>query len=122
MKLSANFDTNEFACGCRCGFGLHPDDIDPLLWQSLQTLRDDLCGAIYLTSGCRCAAHNEAVGGAPDNQHLLGKAADVYGFPLHLIVEAATRIEAFANGGMGLYPIKNFVHLDVRGMAARWTG
>ncbi len=33
----------------------------------------------------------------------------------------AERIEAFKNGGMGLYPSHGFVHVDVRGHRSRWA-
>ncbi len=121
MKLSKNFDSNEFACGCRCGFGFRPGDVDPTLVQALQALRDDLCEPIYLTSGCRCRHHNDAVGGVPNSQHLLGKAADVHGPSIQRLIEAAGRIEAFTNGGIGVYPASGFIHLDVGAMARRWT-
>jgi uncharacterized protein YcbK (DUF882 family) len=122
MKLSPHFHAMEFACACRCGFGLNPGDVDPLLVASLEALRADLCGPLYINSGCRCEFHNKSVGGAETSQHLHGKAADVYGFPPEIIREAALRVEAFNNGGIGFYPVNGFVHLDVRAMPARWTG
>ena len=35
-------------------------------------------GATRITSGYRCPALNEAVGGAPSSQHLRGEAADIH--------------------------------------------
>lgn len=118
--LSANFNRMEFACGCHCGFGLRPGDIDPLLITALQLLRNDLCGPLYISSACRCFSHNARVGGAENSQHLRGRAADVYGFSPQLIRQAALEVKPFANGGIGFYPSAGFVHLDVRETAARW--
>ena len=38
------------------------------------------------------------------------------------IAEAADRIYAFREGGIGTYPRSGFVHVDVRGERVRWEG
>lgn len=43
----------------------------------LQPLRDALNAPVVVSSGFRCPALNRAVAGAPDSQHLDGKAADI---------------------------------------------
>lgn len=45
----------------------------------LVTLLTNIAGAvpIDISSGVRCEAHNKAVGGAPESQHLKGTAADL---------------------------------------------
>lgn len=122
MKLSAHFDTEEFACHCGCGFGTRPGDVNPALLGGLEILRA-LCGAkpVIMNSGCRCAAHNAAIGGARNSEHLRGNAADVAipGMPARDVAEiAADLVDVFRDGGIGRHV--TFTHLDVRGRAARW--
>lgn len=71
--LSRNFSRSEFECKCGCGEA----DVSPFLIEVLQRLRDVLGVKITVTSGRRCAAHNAAVGGAKNSQHLQGLAADI---------------------------------------------
>jgi len=42
----------------------------------LEPLRRE-CGPLRISSGYRCHRLNKAVGGAPNSQHLVGKAADI---------------------------------------------
>ncbi|MEN6585978.1 MAG: D-Ala-D-Ala carboxypeptidase family metallohydrolase, partial [Sulfuricella sp.] len=72
-RLSPNFTRAEFACKCGCGFA----EPDPALVTGLQALRDALGKPIIITSGCRCAKHNTAEGGAKRSMHVAGKAADI---------------------------------------------
>ena len=116
MKLSANFDSSEFACACKCGFSTP----DPRLVDGLQELRDDLGLPVILTCGCRCAQHNAAVGGAVRSQHVLGKAADIRvpGMTAREVYAMAAQIPAF--NGFGVSDEGNFCHVDVREAPARW--
>lgn len=118
-QLSRNFRSEEFACKCGCGL----DDPHPDLITALQELRDRLGVAIHVVSGCRCERHNANVGGEDNSYHLPingCKAADIvtrHHTPFQLRKEAYT-IDAFWNGGVGLYP--SFLHVDVRGFPSRW--
>lgn len=112
--LTPNFSRAEFACPC-CG----NDRISPSLVAELQIIRN-VAGPLTVTSGVRCAAHNEEVGGVPDSAHVpadcgdgegvVGHAADVEtaqsGKRFRVVTGAArttiTRI------GVG----RAFVHLD----------
>lgn len=120
MKLSANFDSSEFACACGCGYNA----VDPALVAALQALRDSLGCPVVITpeGGCRCAQHNAAVGGATRSQHMLGRAADIYvpGMTPRQVYAAAVQIPGFK--GFGVNDQENFVHLDVRDseLVARW--
>lgn len=120
--LSKNFSMKEFACKCGCGF----DNPDPRLIEALEDLRERLGVPLTLNSACRCAKHNKAVNGSPKSQHLEGTAADVRVPPGHSVDSLtwhAENVKAFANGGIGKYPQKNFVHVDVRTTGrSRWTG
>lgn len=115
-QLSKNFRRSEFACRCGCGF----DEIDPLLVRALQDLRDMINQPIHVNSGCRCPAHNEAVGGAKNSYHMKGMAADIacrWIGPKQLRA-FAIQVPEFYNGGIGLYP--GFLHVDIRHGKTRW--
>lgn len=120
FQLSENFRASEFACRCGCGFGMRKGDVDRRLIMALQTLRYYCNAPLHVNSGCRCKAHNAAIGGEPDSYHLRGMAADIHGMPIHELVRLAEHIPMFLRGGIGTYP--TFVHLDVRGVKARWHG
>jgi len=122
MNLSPHFNSSEFACHCGCG----ASDVSPKLINLLELIRSKAGDKpITILSGRRCKARNEAVGGAPDSQHLVGKAADI-------TIQGMTPIDVWGLarglhahhlafiGGIGLY--KNFVHIDVRENVARWNG
>jgi hypothetical protein len=114
IQLTANFNLREFACR-HCG----AVKLDPILVQKLQALRDRIGRAITITSGYRCAGHNQVVGGAPNSRHVQGKAADI-------VVDGmepgtvASQAEAVGFNGIGIY--NNFTHVDVRASKARWRG
>ena len=103
-----NFSREEMACKCGCG----RSDMDGRFMDKLQTIRN-VFGPLVITSGFRCEAHNERVGGGP--AHPLGKAADaaVYGHRAHLLVKLAhmegiSGIGVKQNGPRG----SRFIHLD----------
>ena len=114
--LSAHFNREEFLCKCGdCGF----DTVDAKLLEMLEAVRE-LFGPVTITSGCRCKAHNSAVGGSTRSQHLLGRAADivVHGVAPWIIAEFCIEM---GFPGVGTYG--SWVHIDSRsGDNARWTG
>ena len=114
--LTKDYSRVEFACKCGCGF----DAVNPVLVEALQKLRDAMGRPVRVISGCRCAAHNKAVGGAAASQHLAGNAADVcvVGMTAREIYRGAAGIIAFH--GIGVSDEKEFVHLDVREHFAHW--
>ena len=70
-----HFKKSEFACKCGCGF----DNIDLKLVNILEQIRSHFGDRpVHITSGCRCANHNKAVGGVEGSRHVLGKASDIY--------------------------------------------
>ena len=76
MKMSKHFHIEEMECKCEgCG---HSYPMDNRFMSNLDELRENLDCAVFVTSGFRCLAHNEAVGGVTSSWHTKGKAADVY--------------------------------------------
>ena len=125
MWLFPNFTRDEFACGCGCGF----DEIDPLLVSALQRLRDEVQRPVIVNSGCRCKSHNAAVKGAPQSQHMRGKAADIRidGMTSRQIFDVIRRLYLDGEIYVGYaYAINGrSVHVDVRApqsqVVRRWT-
>jgi uncharacterized protein YcbK (DUF882 family) len=116
--LSKNFATSEFRCHCGC----ERMQADPRLLAGLEKLRSFIQRPITINSGFRCPAHNATVGGAANSQHVLGRAADITAenyTPSELFVVAEHVLE-FRNGGIGIYPLDGFLHVDVRQGRARW--
>lgn len=107
IPVSKNFKLREF----ECHDGSHLVKIDPLLIELLQKLRDKLGKPITVTSGYRTPEYNRKIGGSPNSQHLLGKAADikVAGVSPREVAQLAIKI---GFRGIGVY--KTFVHVDVR--------
>ena len=117
---SNNFKREEFACKCGCGF----DTVDYELIMVLEYIREHFDRPVVIRSGCRCLAHNAAVGGAqPDadgrggSQHLHGRAADIVveGIDPQFVYELADQMEV---GGLGEY--STWTHIDTRTGYARW--
>ena len=125
MWTFRNFKRDEFLCPCGCGF----DDIDPLLVSTLQRLRDEVQRPVIVNSGCRCRSHNAAVKGAPNSQHMRGKAADIRidGMTSRQIFDVIRRLYLDGEIYVGyVYAINGrSVHVDVRApqsqVVRRWT-
>jgi uncharacterized protein YcbK (DUF882 family) len=114
--LTAHFSKHEFACSC-CG------RVEPLkmaLVGALERVRTTVAAPIYVSSGYRCAKHNAAVGGSPTSRHMQGEAADIHS-PAGLEALWRAADEEFWQGGLGLYPDNNFIHVDIRPGRARWS-
>lgn len=118
--LTASFDAAEFRCPCNapeCDGG----KMDSVFMNALQNVRD-MCGfPFHINSGFRCAAHNKAIGGAPDSMHLLGRAADIGITDSMLrfhVMQMALRSMAIRGVGVA----KTYLHLDDRdGALAMWV-
>jgi uncharacterized protein YcbK (DUF882 family) len=125
-ELSTNFSRAEFRCP-DCG----GDTVDYCLVEALELVRSHFIRKfktdchIIITSGYRCPAYNDAVGGGINSQHVLGKAAD---FKVYL-TESGKQIspnaimeylEQMFHDRYGLGSYDTFTHLDVRDGPARW--
>ncbi|HZC17342.1 MAG TPA: DUF882 domain-containing protein [Caulobacteraceae bacterium] len=101
--------------------------IDPRLFDLLHAIQSrlEINRPFQLISGYRSPATNAALHAesgevAAHSQHLVGRASDirVEGVELASLHRAAISLKA---GGVGFYPVSNFVHVDVAGVR-QWTG
>lgn len=117
-ELSPNFGSVDFDCRCT-----RPECTETLIDSILVQGLDELFAIVQfkVTSGFRCKAHNAEVGGATASQHLLGKAADIKaGYYLGAEMRVfAEEVAILRNGGIGM--AQDWIHVDARGYAARWT-
>lgn len=114
--LSLHFNRAEFKCKCgKCDF----DTVDAELITMLEDIRIYFGRPVIINSSCRCAKHNEAVGGGKSSQHLFGRAADI-------VVKGFTpsNVQSYVLNrwpnryGIGVYD--TFTHVDSRSTKARW--
>lgn len=115
-RLSPHFFRSEFACHCGCGLAV----ADAELIRVLEDLREAFGGRkTRITSGCRCAAHNARIGGAPASKHLSGLAADIAIAGIDAAEVADYLEDRYPDCyGIGRYP--GWTHIDVRPTKARW--
>jgi zinc D-Ala-D-Ala carboxypeptidase len=119
-NYTPNFSKRELACKCGCRTPKSVDLNLAKLAAALEDLRKLAGGPLTITSGYRCPAHNERVGGARNSQHTQGIAADIVSkkFTPKELADLAEKIPAFVNGGLGVY--SRWIHVDVRNGRARW--
>ena len=122
--MTKNFSIGEFNCKCGCKM---PDDVFynvVKLVNQLQTIRDVIKTPIQINSAYRCKAHNKAIGGSINSQHILGKAADIVvrgydpSLEIYPLIEELIKEGQILQGGLGDY--KTFTHIDIRKTKARW--
>ena len=125
MNLTENFKLSEFRC--RDGSDVPEELMEnvQLLAENLQILRDFFGKPIRVISGYRTPTYNRTIKGARRSQHMVAKAADIKirgMLPAEVACEIVRLISEgkLHPGGVGLYG--TFVHYDVRGRNARWTG
>jgi len=123
MRLTKNFTKREFKS--RDGAPMPEGVLTNIkeLASNLQVLRDFLGEPIRINSAYRSPAHNKAIGGVKNSQHVLGRAADIKvkdieTKDLYLIIESLILDGKMKDGGLGLYD--TFVHYDIRESKARW--
>lgn len=101
-----------------------------MLIENLEVIRE-ACGnrPMTITSGYRSKAHNTAIKGAKNSQHVKGNAADfkVKGMSpkaVYAVIEQLMDDGKIEQGGIGLYIRRNggWCHYDRRGAKATWNG
>lgn len=114
------FNRSEFRCKCgKCGG--YPVEPSESLVRLLDKFRTKCGTAVVVGSGIRCKAHNAAVAGASQSQHLYGTAADLYCSGKTPAQMAAIAEKLLGDsGGIGIYSWG--IHIDVRAVKARWRG
>lgn len=134
--VAANFSAAEFltlgrqnSVGKCAGKNTEPPRA---LWENciplarvLQALREDAGASVVITGMYRSPAYNACVGGVTRSQHLQFRAADIQvrdGKKPRDWAERLRRLRSAGvfRGGIGTYG--TFVHVDVRGQDADWTG
>jgi zinc D-Ala-D-Ala carboxypeptidase len=100
--MSAHFSFVEFACKCGGRYtGCARIWVRRSTVREAEQYRKALGRGVSIVSGCRCWAHNKAVGGATRSQHMAGKAVD---FPPAQSVAWFQRQGLFKPGGLGANP------------------
>lgn len=100
-----NFTPKEIACK---GDGLII--VDRPSMDALQTLRNVIGKPLIINSAYRSIEYNRKVGGAPNSQHLKGKAFDIRITPQVSREDIKTHAKAAGFKGIGDYD--TFVHVD----------
>ena len=111
--VAKHFHLKEFEC--KCG-ACEVQQIDTLLLQKLDDLRDELGSAIIVTSGYRCEAHNKAVGGKRNSRHLAGQAADIFSKAVTIKQLLELCKKKFQRIGVAT----SFLHVDIAEGKATW--
>lgn len=98
LQLSEHFNLSEFERSATAD-RMHIDNTIPeelipslknLCEQVLEPLREHFGTPVIISSGYRCPALNNAVGGVPNSQHLKGEAADIILPPSTLNAQRST--------------------------------
>lgn len=118
------FDSSEFACADgshSVWFHKHGVDVNPQLVDLCNKIRSKYGRPVVVTSGYRSESHNAKVGGVANSLHCQGQAADIK--PLakdmkYFAEFAKACYDSNPNGGVGIYD--SWMHVDIRGYAARW--
>lgn len=114
-KISPHFHRTEFACNCGCGF----DTVDTDTLSVLEAVRTHFGKPVIINSGCRCPDYNAKVGGAPNSQHTLGRAADIRVQGVEPSDVYDWLAANFPTASLGRYA--TFTHVDTRSHGpARW--
>ena len=99
-----------FACP-DCGM----DKFDPKMHQLLNVARALYGRAIILNSACRCAAHNQAIGGAKHSAHLIGPDGFCHAVDIRCFsdITRATLQEIFQHLGIRRFEVSDqHIHVD----------
>ena len=112
-RASTHFLMSEYACDCAGYCDGWPVDMNPELLEKIEALRCTFDCPVIITSGVRCVARNEEVGGVSWAFHKRGCAADLYcpGVAVGDLALAAKEL------GMNVLPYysQGYLHVEVNG-------
>jgi hypothetical protein len=119
-QISKHFHLSEFRPGRHSYEYIR---LHPALVQALEDIRARAGSSVHVTSGYRPPAYNREVGGVSNSCHIDGLAADIYceGLTTDQLHDICLSVIG-KRGGVGYYPRSGFIHVDVRGYEARWSG
>lgn len=107
---SAHFLMEEYACDCDGYCDGWPAAMDPELLAMIEELRCACESPVIITSGVRCEARNEEVGGVAWSFHKRGHAADLYcpGMPVGQLAALAQDV------GLNILPYysSGYIHVE----------
>ncbi len=88
--------------------------LTPALRLAIMDIEGHFGKKVVMNSGYRTQTHNDDVGGADNSYHTKCMAADIFipGVPKSELIAFAKRVPLV--GGLGCYPGRNFIHIDVR--------
>ena len=119
-KVSEHFSLSEFRPGKHSYKYIR---VSPALVRALEDIRKKAGQAVHVTSCYRPPDYNREVGGVSNSTHVDGLAADIYcdGLSTDQLYEICLQVIG-PRGGVGYYPKSGFIHVDLRGYEARWSG
>jgi len=124
MKLTENFDREEFECTDGSEM---PTDVQLNIAElavQLEIIRSHFNAPVHINSAYRSLEYNRSIGSNDSSQHVLGRAADITikGVSPDEVADAIDFLIAtgmLKEGGVGRY--NTFTHYDIRGTRARWN-
>ena len=110
--LSFHFNHRDFACRCKECEGEYRINLS--LVGALELLAENFKRPVQIVEGFRCSKCIEKMAASPKSKHAQGKAANIVveGIPLPEVYKFAATIPEVK--GLGFYPDKGFIHIDVR--------
>ena len=125
MKLTENFDREEFECKDGSEMPIEVQLNIAELAIQLEIVRAHFNAPVTINSAYRSEEYNATIPGSSKNsQHVLGKAADIVveGVSPDEVADAIDFLIStgmLKEGGLGRY--NTFTHYDIRGTRARWN-
>ena len=105
--LTDHFSREEFACKCGCG----ADKVSKELVEKLELVRLMYGKPMRVTSGVRCAFHNQGEGGKKTSAHLQGEAADI---AVKDCSERDLLVGFLRTQFLRMGVAKSFIHVDIQ--------